>query len=123
LRHIRDEALKGVSRDSAGNQIVSAAGLDKAVTALDKTGKLEAILGKQQADKIRLVNDVAKDVFTAPPGAVNTSNTATVLAGLMDVAISGTTGVPAPVATVFNQVVSRIKDAKLRARVKQSLGE
>jgi hypothetical protein len=123
LRHIRDEALKGVTRDTAGNQIVNAGALDKVVTSLDKTGKLEAILGKQQADKVRLINDVAKDVFTSPPGAVNTSNTATVLAGLMDVAISGTTGVPAPVATVFNQVVSRIKDAKLRARVKQSLGE
>jgi hypothetical protein len=123
LRHIRDEALKGVSRDSAGNQIVNAGALDKMVAALDKTGKLDAVLGKPQANKIRLINDVAKDVFTSPPGAVNTSNTATVLAGLMDVAISGTTGVPAPVATVFNQVVSRIKDAKLRARVKQSLGE
>jgi hypothetical protein len=123
LRHIRDEALKGVSRDSAGNPIVSASALDKVVTGLDKTGKLEAVLGKKQADKVRLVNDIAKDVMTSPPGAVNTSNTATVLAGLLDVAISGTTGVPAPVATVFNQITSRIKDAKLRARVKASLGE
>jgi hypothetical protein len=123
LRHIKDEALKGVSRDTAGNQIVSASALDKAVTALDKTGKLDAVLGKKQAEKVRLINDVAKDVFTSPPGAVNTSNTATVLAGLLDVAISGTTGVPAPVATIFNQVTSRIKDAKLRARVKTSLGE
>lgn len=123
LRHIRDEALKGVSRDSAGNQIVSASALDKVVTQLDKTGKLDAVLGKKQAEKIRLINDVAKDVFTSVPGAVNNSNTATVLAGLMDVVVSGTTGIPAPVATVFNQITSRIKDAKLRARVKQSLGE
>lgn len=123
LRHVRDEALKGVSRDTAGNQIVSASALDRAVTQLDKTGKLEAVLGKKQADKVRLINDIAKDVLTSPPGAVNTSNTATVLAGLIDVAISGTTGVPAPVATVFHQITSRIKDAKLRARVKQSLGE
>ncbi|MEY4761262.1 MAG: hypothetical protein RLZZ200_1118 [Pseudomonadota bacterium] len=123
LRHLKDEATKNVARDSAGNPIVSAAGLDKAVTALDKTGKLDLVLGKRQADKVRLINDVAKDVFTSPPGAVNTSNTATVLAGLMDIAISGTTGVPAPVATVFNHVTSRIKDAKLKARVKQSLGE
>jgi hypothetical protein len=123
LRHIRDEALKGVTRDSAGNQVVSAAALDRAITALDKTGKLEAVLGKRQADKVRLVNDVAKDIFTSPPGAVNTSNTATVLAGLLDVAISGTAGIPAPVATVFNQVTSRIKDARLRARVKEALGE
>lgn len=123
LRHIKDEALKGVSRDAAGNQIVSASGLDKAITALDKSGKLEMILGKKQADQMRLINDVAKDIFTSPPGAVNTSNTATVLAGLLDVAISGTAGVPVPVATVFKQVTSRIKDAKLRARVKASLGE
>lgn len=123
LRHIRDEALKGVGRDSAGNSIVSASALDKVVTQLDKTGKLDFVLGKKQAEQMRTINEVAKDVLTAPPGAVNTSNTATVLAGLLDVAISGTTGVPAPVATVFNQVTSRIKDAKLRARVKASLGE
>lgn len=123
LRHIKDEALKGVSRDAAGNQIVSASALDRVVTQLDKTGKLDLVLGKKQAEQIRTINEVAKDVLTTPPGAVNTSNTATVLAGLLDVAISGTTGVPAPVATVFNQVTSRIKDAKLRARVKQSLGE
>ena len=122
LRHIRDETLKGVTRDSAGNQIINTSALDRTVTALDKNGKLEAILGKQQADKVRLVNDVAKDVFTAPPGAVNTSNTATVLAGLLDVAISGTTGVPVPVTLAVKQITSRIKDAKLRARVKQSLG-
>lgn len=123
LRHIRDEALKGVTRDSAGNQIVSASALDRVVTQFDKTGKLDYILGKKKAEQVRTINEVAKDVMTAPPGVVNTSNTATVLAGLLDIAISGTSGVPLPVATVFKQVTSRIKDAKLRARVKQSLGE
>lgn len=123
LRHIRDEALKGVTRDSAGNQVVSAAALDRVVTQLDKTGKLDYIFGKQKAEQVRVINDVAKDVLTAPPGVVNTSNTATVLAGMIDIAISGTSGIPLPVATAIKQVTSRIKDAKLRARVKQSLGE
>lgn len=123
LRHVRDEALKGVTTDQSGNRIVSAAALDRTVTQLDKTGKLDLVLGKKQAEQLRTVNEVAKDVLTTVPGAVNTSNTATVLAGLLDVAISGTAGVPVPVATVFKQVTSRIKDAKLRARVKQSLGE
>jgi hypothetical protein len=123
LRHIRDEALKGVGRDTAGNPIVSASALDRVVSQLDKSGKLDLVLGKKQAEQIRTVNEVAKDVLTAPPGAVNTSNTATVLAGLLDVAISGSAGVPVPVATVVRQVTSRIKDAKLRARVKASLGE
>jgi hypothetical protein len=123
LRHIRDEALKGVTTDSAGNRVVSAAALDKVITQLDKTGKLDYIFGKKKAEQLRTINDVAKDVLTSPPGVVNSSNTATVLAGLLDVAISGTTGIPAPIASTFRLVTSRIKDAKLKARVKQSLGE
>lgn len=123
LRHIRDEALKGVTTDSAGNRVVSAGALDKAVNALDKSGKLDYVLGKKQAEQIRTVNEVAKYVTTSPPGVVNTSNTATVLAGLLDVAISGTTGVPAPVASTFRLVTSKIKDAKLKARVQKALGE
>lgn len=123
LRHIRDEALKGVTTDSAGNRIVSPAQLDRTIGQLDKSGKLDYILGKKKAEQLRTVNEVAKDVMTSPPGVVNTSNTASVLAGLLDVAISGTAGVPLPVATVFKQVTSRIKDARLRARVKQTLGD
>lgn len=123
LRHIRDEALKNVARDSAGNPIVSAAGLDRVITGLDKTGKLEMVLGKKQAEQLRTINEVAKDVLTAPPGVVNTSNTATVLAGLIDVGVSGMSGVPLPIATAAKQVISRVKDARLRARVKSALGE
>lgn len=123
LRHIRDEALKGVTTDSSGNRVVSASAMDRIITQLDKTGKLDYVLGKKKAEQIRTLNDVAKDVLTSPPGAVNTSNTATVLAGLLDVAISGATGVPAPIASTFRLITSRIKDAKLRARVKQTLGE
>lgn len=123
LRHVRDEALKGVTTDSAGNRVVSAAALDRVVNQLDKTGKLDYVLGKKKAEQVRTINDVAKDILTSPPGAVNTSNTATVLAGLFDVAISGVSGVPLPVATAVKQITSRIKDAKLRARVKQSLGD
>jgi hypothetical protein len=123
IRHIRDEALKNVARDSAGNPIVSAAGLDRTITSLDKSGKLEMVLGKKQAEQLRTINEVAKDVLTAPPGVVNTSNTATVLAGLIDVGMSGMSGVPLPIATATKQVISRVKDARLRARVKSALGE
>lgn len=123
LRHIKEEALKGVTRDSAGNQVVSASALDKVINQLDRSGKLDYIFGKKQAEQIRTINEVAKDVLTSPPGAVNTSNTATVLTGLMDSMISGTVGVPAPVMTVVKQVTSRIKDAKLRAKVRTALGD
>lgn len=123
LRHIKDEALKNVAPDQMGNRVMSPAQLDRVIIQLDKTGKLDYIFGKKGAEQLRTINDVAKDVLTAPPGAVNTSNTATVLAGLMDVAISGTSGVPAPVMTSFRVITNSIKDARLKAKVRKALGE
>lgn len=123
LRHIQEQMTKNVARNQQGDPIVSASNLDKAIVNLDKSGKLEYIFGPDGADQLRVINDVAKDVLTAPPGAVNASNTATVLAGLMDVAISGTTGIPAPLMTSFNIMTKSIKDTKLKARIKKSLGE
>ncbi len=122
LQHIKDEATKNVARDERGNPIVSAAGLDKAIKALDRNEKLEFIFGKKDAEMLRTINDVAKDILVAPPGAVNTSNTAGVLAAMMDVVISGTSGVPAPVMTSLRFATKSIKDRKTRARVRKALG-
>lgn len=122
LGYIRDQAVKNVARDSSGNPIVSAAQLDRAISALDRNGKLDFVFGKKGAEMLRTINDVAKDVLVAPPNAVNTSNTASVLAGLLDVAISGTSGVPAPVMTSLRLATKGIKDAKTRARVRKALG-
>lgn len=123
LKFLRDEATKGVGRDELGNTILSPGQLDRVVSQLDKSGKLDFVFGKKGAEQLRIINDVAKDVLVAPPGSVNTSNTASVLAGMMDIAISGTAGVPAPVMTSFRLLTKGIKDAKTRARVKQALGE
>lgn len=123
LQYIKEEALRNVAPDQFGNRIMSPAQLDRAITNLDKSGKLDFVFGKKGAEQLRTINDVAKDVLTVPPGTVNTSNTASVLAGLMDVAISGTSGVPAPVMTSFRLMTKGIKDAKTRARVKRALGE
>lgn len=122
LNYIKEEALKNVARDQQGNAILSPAQLDRAIQKLDKNGKLDFVFGKKGAEMLRTVNDVAKDVLVAPPGAVNTSNTASVLAGLMDVAISGTSGVPAPLMTTLRLMTKSIKDAKTRARVRKALG-
>jgi len=123
LQYIKEEALRNVAPDQFGNRIVSPTQLDRVITNLDKNGKLDFVFGKKGAEQLRTINDVAKDVLTVPPGTVNTSNTASVLAGLMDVAISGTSGVPAPVMTSFRLMTKGIKDAKTRARVKRALGE
>ena len=122
LRHIQDQMLKNVATNQRGDRVVSAAQLDRVIKQLDKTGKLAFIFGKKGAEQLRTVNEVAKVIFTAPPGTINTSNTATVLAGLMDVAVTGMSGVPAPIATSFRVLTRSIEDKKLKARIEKTLG-
>lgn len=123
LRHIQEQMTKGVTTNSRGDRVVSTQQLEKIISQLDKSGKLDFIFGKKGAEQLRTLNEVAKTVLTAPPGVVNHSNTASVLAAFMDVALTGATGVPAPVATSFRLLTDRIKDAKLKARIKKTLGE
>lgn len=123
INYIKQEATKNVARDQLGNPIVSPAQLDRAINQLDKSGKLEFLFGKKGAEQIRTLNEVSKDVLTVPPGVVNTSNTGSVILAAMDMAISGTIGLPAPVLSGIRIVSKTVKDAKVKARVKAALGE
>jgi hypothetical protein len=102
---IKNESIKGVSRDINGNPIVTPTGLNDMITKLDKSGKLDLIFGKKGAERYRTLNDVAIDVKTVPEGSVNYSGSAAQLKNLAaqiatDVATSAIAGVPAPVTTV-----------------------
>lgn len=124
LRHIADEATKGVGTDIRGNPIVSPAKLNNAVRGLDADGKLDFILGKQRAQQVRDINEISKAIFTAPPGTVNTSNTASVLlAALAESGLSGSlTGIPLPVLTGLKALSSHVKDRRIQARVNEAIG-
>ena len=121
LRHLQDQMTKNVARNERGDPVVSAAALDRELMALDRNGKLDLLFGKSGAQKLRTINDVAKVVLTSPPGSVNHSNTATVLAGLMNIAVSGSSGVPAPVFTSVKLLTDGLKDKKLKKRVADAL--
>lgn len=123
VRYIRDEATKNVARDATGNEMISPAALDKAIRRLDSDGKLDYLFGRRGAEQLRAVNDLSKVMFTTPPGAVNTSNTASVLLAAMDMALSGTAGMPLPVMSGLRMMVRNIKDRKIRARVNDALGK
>jgi hypothetical protein len=123
VQYLKDEATKNVSRDTRGNPIVSAAGLDKAIRNLDRDGKLDYLFGKKGAQQLRDLNDLAKVVYTAPPGSINTSNTASVLLAALDMAISGSAGVPLPVASGIRIITKNIKDRKLSRRINDSLND
>lgn len=123
LRFIKDEATKNVARNEMGDPIVSAAQLDRTIQALDKNGKLDFVFGKKGAEMLRTVNDVAKDVLTVVPGSVNTSHTASVIMALIDTAISGAAGIPAPLLTSARLLSKGVKNAKTKARIKKALGD
>lgn len=123
IKYLQDTATKNVARDIRGNPVVSAAALDRAVKALDADGKLNFIFGKKGAEQIRVLNDVAKDVYTSPPGSVNTSNTASILMAALDGGIIAGTGIPVPLMTGLRVISSKLKNRKLAARVREALGE
>jgi hypothetical protein len=120
---IKSEALKNVATDQRGNRIVSAAQLDKAIEKLDKKGKLDFIFGKQGAQQMRDMNELAKVVMTVPPGAVNTSNTASVLlAALTEAGVTGSmTGLPVPVLSSLRLLAKYAKNRQLQKRIEQAL--
>ncbi|MFW1754303.1 phage tail tip lysozyme [Acinetobacter wanghuae] len=120
LQNIKDEATKGVAPDGQGNQMISPAALNTQIRKLDD--KLDFIFGKQGADKLRALNEVSKTIFTVPTAAgVNHSNTASNIALAIDVALSGMSGLPAPVANALRLSTKHIKDRKIRKRVEDAL--
>jgi len=121
INHIRETMGSNVARDAGGNVIVSPAKLDRLVMTLDADGKLDFLFGKKGGETIRSINDIAKDVYTSVPGSVNSSNTASVLIGLLDTVNSAYLGFPAPVGMALKFGVKRVKENALNKLVRQSL--
>jgi hypothetical protein len=124
VRHLRDEATKGLGMDANDRPIVSPAKLNQTVNALDKNGRLDIMLGKKNAQIVRDLNDVVRYVTTVPPGTlVNTSGTAgTLLAAMAEAGATGAlTGLPLPLATGIKQIVKMRKEGKTKARINDAL--
>jgi len=124
INHIQEVATSGVGTDSMGRKIVSPAKLNEAITALDKNGRLDIVLGKDKAQTIRDLNEVLQYVQTVPPGTlVNTSGTAgTILLAISEVGGGlAFTGLPVPVLAGIRYANQFVKDRKLKARIEDAL--
>ena len=123
LGHLREQATRGVTTDQRGNPVISPAGLERALQSLDKNGRLQIIFGKQGAQQLRDLNDIAKVINTVPPGAVNTSNTASVLlAALAESGVTGSlTGIPVPLMSGLRAIAVQVKDRRIQQRVQAAL--
>ena len=125
VRWIKERAAKNIATDERGNSVLSPAGLNSAVEILDHDGRLDFMFGKKGAQQMRDVNDLAKAVYTAPPGAVNTSNTASVLLAALGEAgvMGGAFGLPVPVLTGLRQLAVHVKNRRIQQRVQEALNE
>ncbi|MFW0776270.1 MAG: hypothetical protein ACN2B6_00940 [Rickettsiales bacterium] len=124
VQYIKESAQSASQKDEAGNPIISPDKLNRVISQLDQKGKLESIYGKRNAQVIRDLGDIAIDLYTAPPGAINYSNTASALQVGLDMAgtfiLTGGT-LPAPVATTLIKGAQHIKDKKKKKRIIDSL--
>ncbi len=123
LQWVIDQATESVASNQAvtGGRTLSPTKLHKAISKLDKSGKLEHLFGKKEAETLRILDEVAQDVLTAPPGTVNHSGTASAIAALLDISLAAGTGIPVPVATGLKLLSKQVRNAKLRAKVQEHL--
>jgi hypothetical protein len=73
IQYLKDVATKGDTQDVQFNQ------LRNAINSLDKEGKLEYMFGRHGREQVIDLRDVIQDALQKKPGAVNTSNTGSVI--------------------------------------------
>ena len=120
---IKSDATSGVNRDINGRPYLSTHHLNKIITDLDKSGKLDFIFGREQADKFRTINEVTKDLQTVPVGTTNPSGTAsTLLATMAEMgAQTAMTGIPVPIARVAKHLYGKRQTAKKLNKIQEFL--
>ena len=124
VRHLRDEATKGMGMDSMDRPMISPAKLHQSIQALDANGRLDAMLGKKNAQIVRDLDDVVRYVTTVPPGTlVNSSGTAgTLMAAIAEAGATGAlTGLPLPIASGLRQIIKMRQEGKTKAKINDAL--
>lgn len=129
VEHIKESSLSASGMDSAGQPLLSPDKLNRVVQNMDRDGKLEALYGKKQAQTLRDLAELSKVIYTAPPGAINTSNTASALRVVLDSVgtaavtglVTGGTALPLPVVTAVREAARYSRNRKLKARINEAL--
>jgi hypothetical protein len=99
LRDIRESAFGMQSSDGIGTPLLTAAKFKRKVNDLDRSGKLETMLGPQQAQYIRDLVEVSDAIASMPPQAVNPGTAAELMRRIKGLVPAGAAG--AAEATVF----------------------
>lgn len=119
IEDIKQRSLSASQTDERGNPIISADKLNKIIKQYDDEGKLDSLYGKRQAQQLRDMAEISKIIYTAPPGSVNYSGTASALRVMMEQGVLG--GAPKAMAIAGRQLMSYVKDRGVRAKIQEAL--
>lgn len=118
IEYLRDLTYKRAKPGPGGVLRPNATQLNNAVNKLDQAGKLDAIYGKQGAEKIRLFRDIVRSIENA--GEANFSGTSSKMIEFLEsIPVAGKT-----VSTgrkALAAVESSVRDKKLRDRIRKEL--
>jgi len=81
--HILENTTKNVQLDTKGRPYVSTPELNKLVTTLDKSGKLDLVFGPEWANHYRTLNEVTKEIQTKPREVLSTSGSGETILGAL----------------------------------------
>jgi hypothetical protein len=123
VEHLKEKAFSNTSStDSQGLSSISTAKVIKEIRDMDKAGKLDVLMGKEQAQRIRDFGEVIQALNVKRPGAINTSNTASIMAPFIESSVSMMlTGLPFPAMTAIKAAVKMKNNAAVERAVKESL--
>jgi len=124
VNYLRDETTKRNGSDRANNLLISSARMNELVKKMDKTGKLETILGHKNAQITRDLNEVLGWINTVPPETIinHSGTTKTLMLAMAETGLlSSVLGFGAPVLTGLKVAKSHIRDVKIKKRVDDAL--
>ena len=115
IASIREKAF-GTQQDGARNALATPNTFIKEVQKLSRSGKLRAILGDKDAEKMEDLAQLVSDLMTSPPGSANHSNTVAAIKQWARMAPDIAKGLP-----FIENVVNSISNANTRRRVSKAL--
>jgi len=132
VRHILSAATSGNRRDANDQPVISSAQLNRVIRGLDANDRLDIIMGKQGAQRLRDLNEVAQYISTLPPNTrVNTSGTTNTIMQEMTKLVAETgaqsmvSGFPVPVWTIAQQIrkarIAKKNRQELEAKIQEAL--
>jgi hypothetical protein len=81
--HILENTTKNVQLDTKGRPYVSTPEMNKLVTTLDKSGKLDLVFGPEWSNHYRTLNEVVKEIQTKPREVLSTSGSGETILGAL----------------------------------------